>query len=203
MNITDWLRKTFRGILECIAEFLNRLGVMPNTMTFLGLIGNIIAAYCISMDKMVSGGVIVLIMGPIDALDGTMARLRGEPTNYGAFVDSVTDRYSEIVILGGLMIYFLNSNNTNACFLVYAAAIGSVLISYVRARAESLDFEAKAGLLTRVERYMVIVPSLLLKKPVIGLWIIAVLGNITAFQRIWCVRQQARRTFKKKNRKTK
>ena len=101
------------------------------------------------------------------------------------------------------MVYFLHSNNTNACLLVYTAAIGSVLVSYVRARAESLDFEAKAGLLTRVERYLVIVPSLLLKKPVIGLWIVAFLGNITAFQRIWCVRQQARKTFKKKNRKSK
>ena len=201
MNLTNWLRKTFRGFLKAIAGFLNSLGIMPNTMTFLGLIGNIAAAYFLSEGKMILSGLIVLIMGPIDALDGTMARLRGEPEKFGGFVDSVTDRYSELIILGGLMVYFIDIKNTLACFLVYAAAAGSVLVSYVRARAESLGFDAENGLLTRVERYLVTVLSLLLNQPIIGLGIIAVLGNFTAFQRIWFVRQQSRNISNTDNKK--
>ncbi len=80
---------------------------MPNTVTILGLVGNTIGAYFLATGHMTIGGLIILAMGPVDALDGTMARLRGEATEFGAFVDSVTDRYSELVIFGGLLFYYL------------------------------------------------------------------------------------------------
>lgn len=165
---------------------------MPNTITILGLVGNTAGAYLLAMGQTTWGGVVVLLMGPIDALDGTMARLRGEPTNFGAFVDSVTDRYSELVIFAGLMIYFIRQGNWLACTLVYLAAAGSILVSYVKARAEALGFEAKVGLLTRVERYLVLAPLLVINQPQIALWIIAILANFTAIQRILHVRAQAR-----------
>ena len=111
LTFTDQMRVRFRGVLDPIGAFLNRIGLMPNTMTILGLIGNTAGAVLLSQGQMTYGGLIILAMGPVDALDGTMARLRGEPSEFGAFVDSVTDRYSELVIFGGLIIYYVLQGN--------------------------------------------------------------------------------------------
>ena len=192
LTFTDQMRVRFRGILDPIGAFLNRIGLMPNTMTILGLVGNTIGAVLLSQGKMTYGGLIILAMGPVDALDGTMARLRGEPSEFGAFVDSVTDRYSELVIFGGLLIYYVQQGNWTAALATYLAASGSVLVSYVRARASSLGYDTKVGILTRMERYLVLAPTLVLNLPLVGLWIIAILANITALQRIWDVRVQTR-----------
>jgi len=191
MSLTDFLRQTFKGVLDTLGGFFNRLGIMPNTMTIMGLIGNTIGAYLIIRGEIMWGGIFVLIMGPIDALDGTMARLRGQPSQFGAFVDSVTDRYSELVIYGALLVYFLNTGNQGGCILVYLAAAGSVLVSYIRARAEGLGFDAKVGLLTRVERYLVVAPGLVFNFPLLAMGIVAILANFTAVQRIIHVRRQA------------
>jgi len=192
MTLTDVLRVRFKGILDPLGAFLNRLGLYPNTVTILGLVGNTIGAYFIATGYITLGGILVLLMGPVDALDGTMARLRGESSRFGAFVDSVTDRYSELVILGGLLLYFISQGNLLACALVYAAAAGSVLVSYVKARAEGLNFQVKIGVMTRVERYLVLAPCLVFGYPMIAMWIIAILANFTAVQRILYVRNQAR-----------
>jgi CDP-diacylglycerol---glycerol-3-phosphate 3-phosphatidyltransferase len=192
LTLTDQLRGIFKGILDPIAVYFNRLGLMPNTMTILGLVGNTLGAYFLSQGQMTLGGVLILVMGPVDALDGTMARLRGEPSDFGAFVDSVTDRYSELVIFGGLLFYYLHEGAWGAAILTYAAAVGSVLVSYVRARAQSLGYDTKVGLLTRLERYLVLGPALVINQPLIGLWIIALFANLTAFQRIMDVRRQTR-----------
>jgi CDP-diacylglycerol--glycerol-3-phosphate 3-phosphatidyltransferase len=191
ITFSDYLRVKFKGILDPIGMFFNRLGIMPNTMTMLGLIGTTFGAVLLAFGYISWGGIIILLMGPVDALDGTMARLRGEASRFGAFVDSVTDRYAELVIYGGLLIYFLQKQNWLACALVYVAAAGSVLVSYIKARAESLDFDAKVGILTRVERYLVLAPGLVFSIPIISLWIIAILANFTALQRILHVRKQA------------
>lgn len=132
-----------------------------------------------------------MLCGPLDALDGTIARLRGDPDKFGAFVDSVTDRYSELIIMGGLLVYFLLKNDLLSCGIVFLAAAGSVLVSYVKARAEALGYNAKVGILTRVERYIVLAPLLVANLPVIAVWIIAIFANFTALQRIWFVRKQA------------
>jgi CDP-diacylglycerol--glycerol-3-phosphate 3-phosphatidyltransferase len=137
------------------------------------------------------GGLIILVMAPIDALDGTMARLRGEPSDFGAFVDSVIDRYSELLIFGGLLTHYLRTSQDILAGLTFAAAAGSVLVSYTRARAEGLGFHAKVGILTRVERFVILVPSLVFGIPWLGVGIIAVFANITALQRILTVRKQA------------
>lgn len=191
VTFTDFLRKTFKNVLEPVAMFFNRLGIMPNTMTILGLAGNMVGAGLLAMGYIPAGGLVILLMGPIDALDGTMARLRGLPTEFGAFVDSVTDRYSELVIFLGLLIYFLREDLWLGALLVYLAAAGSVLVSYIRARAQSVGFETKIGLFTRVERFLVLVPGLIFNQPMISLALIALFGNITALQRIWHVRKQA------------
>jgi CDP-diacylglycerol--glycerol-3-phosphate 3-phosphatidyltransferase len=108
MTRTDQMRKLFKGVLDPIAGFLNRLGIMPNTVTILGLVGNTVGAYFLARGQMMIGGIFILLMGPVDALDGTMARLRREAGDWGAFVDSVTDRYSELVIFGGLLFFYIS-----------------------------------------------------------------------------------------------
>ena len=195
-TFTDYLRLWFKWFLDPLGGFFNRLGFTPNMMTMLGLIGNIIGAYFLARGEMLTGGILVLVMTPIDALDGTMARLRGESTDFGAFVDSVSDRYSELIIYGGLLYYYLTSGQTLGGLLVFGAASGAVLVSYVKARAEGLGYEAKIGLLTRVERYLVLAPALVFNQLLIGLGIIAIFANITALQRIWYVRGQAHAKMK-------
>jgi CDP-diacylglycerol---glycerol-3-phosphate 3-phosphatidyltransferase len=190
-TFTDILRIRFKGILDPIGAFFNRLGLTPNTMTILGLIGNSLGAYFLTQGNMTIGGLFILAMGPVDALDGTMARLRGEPSNFGAFVDSITDRYSELIIFGGLLYYYLVQADWLACILIYLAASGSVLVSYVRARGQSLGFDTKIGILTRLERYLVLAPALIINLPMVAIWIIAIFANFTALQRILDVRRMA------------
>jgi CDP-diacylglycerol--glycerol-3-phosphate 3-phosphatidyltransferase len=190
-TLTDQMRVLFKGILEPVASFFNRLGILPNTMTLMGLVGHTIGAFFLFQGKMVVGGLVLLALAPIDALDGTMARLRGELSSFGAFVDSVTDRYSELVVFLALIIFYAQQSEWLNCIVVYTAAAGSIMVSYVRSRAEALGYEAKVGILTRMERYFVLIPTLVLNIPMIGLWIIAVMANITAVQRIIHVRRQA------------
>jgi CDP-diacylglycerol--glycerol-3-phosphate 3-phosphatidyltransferase len=196
-TFSDYLRLWFKWFLDPLGGFFNRLGITPNMMTLLGLIGNSVGAYFLARGEMLTGGILVLVMTPIDALDGTMARLRGESSDFGAFVDSVSDRYSELIIYGGLMYHFLRLGEPVGGLLVFGAAAGSVLVSYVKARAEGLGYEAKVGLLTRVERYLVLAPALVFNQLLIGLGIIAVFANFTALQRIWHVRSQAHMKMKK------
>lgn len=194
--LSDFMRTRFGGILDPLGKLFNRLGIMPNTVTIFGLVGNVIGAIFLAQGKMTVGGLIVLAMGPVDALDGTMARLRGEAKEFGAFVDSVTDRYSELVIFGGLLYYYTTQGEWLSALAVYLAAAGSVLVSYVRARGQSLGMDTKVGLLSRFERYIILVPALILNFPVIGIWVIAIFANITALQRILDVRRQARASNK-------
>ncbi|MFT3895497.1 MAG: CDP-alcohol phosphatidyltransferase family protein [Anaerolineales bacterium] len=191
-TFTDYLRLWFKWVLDPLGGFFNRLGLTPNMMTMLGLIGNTVGAVFLARGEMLTGGLFVLLMTPIDALDGTMARLRGEASDFGAFVDSVSDRYSELIIYGGLLYHFLTVGNRLGGMLVFGAAAGSVLVSYVKARAEGLGYQAKVGLLTRAERYLVLAPSLVLNQLFIGLGILAIFANFTALQRILYVRNHAR-----------
>jgi CDP-diacylglycerol--glycerol-3-phosphate 3-phosphatidyltransferase len=202
-TFTDRLRILFKGILDPIGGFLNRTGLTPNAITLLGLGGTTLGAIFVASGQMTVGGITLLLSVLVDALDGTMARLRGESSDFGAFVDSVSDRYAELITFGGLLYYFLDTNHHLGAMITFLAAAGSMLVSYVKARAEGLNFTAKVGLLTRVERYLVLIPSLILNQPLIGMALIALLGNITALQRILHVRlqgharnEQARRTKK-------
>jgi CDP-diacylglycerol--glycerol-3-phosphate 3-phosphatidyltransferase len=190
-TFTDRVRNRFKVLLDKIATFLNNLGLMPNTLTLFGLVGNTIGAVFLSQGYITIGGIIILAIGPVDALDGTMARLRGMEGKFGGFVDSVTDRYSELVIFGGLLYYYVNQENVLASMLVFLAIAGSVLVSYIRSRGQSLGWDTKIGILTRMERYLVLAPTLIFNIPIVGLWIIAIFANVTAIQRIVDIRRQA------------
>jgi CDP-diacylglycerol--glycerol-3-phosphate 3-phosphatidyltransferase len=194
-TFTENMRLWFKGILDPIANLLIRMGLTPTAVTLMGVTGNIIGAFLIANGQLFWGGILALLMGPMDALDGTMARLRGEASNWGAFVDAVSDRYSELIIMGGLLYYYTAHGEILGAMLVYAAAAGSVLVSYTKARADSLKFDANTGILTRMERYMILAPGLILGYYnsmilLAAVAIIAVLANITAFQRIFKVRKQ-------------
>ena len=190
-TFTDYLRLWFKWFLDPLAGFLNRLGLTPNMVTGLGLLGNVVGAVYLARGELLTGGIWIALMTPVDALDGTMARLRGESSDFGAFVDSVSDRYSELIIYGGLLYHFLRLGEPLGGLLTFGAAAGSVLVSYVKARAEGLGYEARVGLLTRAERYIVLAPSLIFNQLYLGLGIIAVFANITALQRVWHVRKHA------------
>lgn len=198
-TLTDRLRALFKGILDPLGNFLNRTGLTPNAITLLGLGGTLVGSLVIGRGDLVAGGFILLASVLVDALDGTMARLRGEPSDFGAFVDSVSDRYAEFITFGGLLYYFLAGGDTRGVLMTFAATAGSVLVSYVKARAEGLDFEARVGLLTRVERYLVLIPLLIFKQPFWAVSVIALLGNITAFQRILHVRGQGHERMRRAN----
>src|SRR5512136_3301282 len=126
------MRVWFRWYYHPIAAFLNRLGILPNTLTLIGLAGTVGVAVLIALGHMTWAGILLLIMGPVDAMDGALARLRNEASAWGAFVDSVTDRYSELVLFLGFLIHYLMHGNVAGILLAYLAAAGSVLVSYVK-----------------------------------------------------------------------
>jgi CDP-diacylglycerol--glycerol-3-phosphate 3-phosphatidyltransferase len=191
-TFTDWMRGHFKGVLDAVGGALNRTGISPNTITLLGLLGSTAGAVLLALGAIPLGGLVVLLSGATDAIDGTMARLQGKATRFGAFLDSTVDRFSELFVFGALAVYFALALNVLGVAAAFAAAIGSVMVSYEKARAEALGFECKVGLLTRMERYMVLCPLLILGLPLVAVAAVAILGNFTALQRIWHVSREAR-----------
>jgi CDP-diacylglycerol--glycerol-3-phosphate 3-phosphatidyltransferase len=192
ITFTDRLRINFRFLINPAVEFLDRVGVHPNQLTAIGVLGNSVAAYLVTQSQFIWAGILVLIITPVDALDGPLARRRGEPQAFGAFVDSVADRYSELALYAGLLWVAQARGDWRLSFLIYFAAFGSVLVSYVRARAQSLGMDAKGGILTRVERFIIMTTCLIFNIPFIGVGILAVGTNLTAIQRIMDVRNMSK-----------
>jgi CDP-diacylglycerol--glycerol-3-phosphate 3-phosphatidyltransferase len=190
-SLEMFLRKIFKGVIDPIAKFLIRIGIKPNTITILGFLLSVGAAVFAATGHFTLAGLILVVAPPLDVVDGSMARLIGETSPYGAFLDSVTDRYSELVVLGGLFYYYAVNLDPLACLLVFLAAGGSVMVSYIKARAESLGYTAKVGILTRVERLIILASCLVFRIPMVALWIIAILANFTALQRVFYVHKQA------------
>jgi len=186
------LRKTFKGLLDGVASFFLKIGLTPNAVTLLGLAGSIGAAVLIALGMPLWGGIVLLLMAPLDAVDGAMARLSGKSSKFGAFLDSVIDRYSELFIYAAILYMFFEQGNFLGVMVCFAAASGAVLVSYTRARAEALGFDAKVGVMTRVERSIVMIVGLLFGIIVISLVIIAVLAHLTAMMRMVTVWKQAK-----------
>jgi CDP-diacylglycerol---glycerol-3-phosphate 3-phosphatidyltransferase len=153
------------------------------------------SAVLIALGFLLPGGVLLLISSGFDILDGALARVSGREQKYGAFLDSTVDRYAEAMTSIALLYYFIfHGHHTLEPMLVVFALTGSLLVSYVRARAQSLGFNGDGGLLARPERVVITVIGLVIAPLLIwALWILAVLTNVTAVQRIWVVWKQARR----------
>ena len=189
-SLEMYLRKVFKGIIDPIASGFLKIGLTPNTITGIGFIFSCVSAFLISQGRFTAAGLVLLFAGPLDVIDGSMARKMGPLTAYGPLIDSVTDRYSEFVVFGGLIFYYVNSKNDIGILLVFLAAAGSVLVSYVKARAEALGLNSKMGILTRVERLIIMIACLIFGVPMVALWIIAILANVTSIQRLLFVRKQ-------------
>jgi len=185
--LTDWARRSFKWIIDPIARFLAWARISPNALTIFGSLLNIGVAYILSTGRFFIGGIALLVAGCFDALDGSLARYTGRTSAFGAFLDSTMDRYSEALVYLGLLVYYSRSGSLIQEILIYATIIGSLLVSYTRARAEGIGITCKEGLFTRVERSLVLLLFLLIDQMEIGLWVLAVLTNVTVVQRMLVV----------------
>ena len=176
--------------------------ITPNMLTLFGLLITGVGALLVAMGQLLVGGVVLAFAGMFDIFDGALASAAGKVYRYGAFLDSTVDRYSEGVVYLGILIYFLDQHDGLRPIIVLIALAGSFLVSYVRARAQSLGFTCDVGILARPERVVIIVAGLLLESlgiriggwtPLtVALVILAVGTNFTAVQRVWVVWQQNR-----------
>ncbi len=187
VTLTELFRKRFGGFVEPIARLIGRTGVSPNAVTVMGVVLNLGVAWVLAQGHMRIGGVLLPLVSLFDALDGTLARLTGKRSRFGAFLDSTMDRFSEAILYLGLLVFYTRAGAGREILLIYAAIVGSLMVSYTRARAEGLGLDCKVGLLTRFERAVVLVIALVLDQVPIGLWVLAILANFTAFQRMYHV----------------
>jgi len=182
--VEAWLRRQAQIVLVPIAAVLDRLGASPNLLTALGFLLTGVVAWTLARGMLQLGGLLLLLVAPFDALDGALARLTGRQSRFGAFLDSTVDRFSEAVVFFGLLVYYIGQGARGEVLLIYTAIVGSLMVSYARARAEGLGLPCKVGLLTRIERVFVMGVGLLLGYPRLALWVVAVLANFTALQRM-------------------
>jgi len=170
-------------ILKGIIRILTFLHITPNHLTFLGFVMSIVTAWLFARGLFTTAGVMLIVTGLFDMVDGMVARQTHCETPFGAFFDSVTDRYSDLIVYIGLLIYYGQQDRMSYVVLVGIVMMGSVLTSYTRARAESLIDKCKVGFLERPERIvLLIIGSFYFMDPV--LWVIAVLSNWTVIHRI-------------------
>jgi CDP-diacylglycerol--glycerol-3-phosphate 3-phosphatidyltransferase len=168
-----------------IGEFLAGLGLTANAITTIGLVLNVLVALIIARGDQVLGGVLLLIASGFDMLDGAVARASGSITKFGGFLDSTIDRYSEAVVYGGVLIYLLSTPDFRiGAVLVFATTVGSLLISYARARAEAAGFRASVGLLARPERVLVLSLGLIFGQLIPVLWLLTIGTHLTVLTRM-------------------
>jgi len=180
-------------ITNPIVAVLGKTRLKPNTLTFIELAISIGVAYAIVIGYFLLGGVLVLVSGLFDLLDGALARFTKQSTKFGAILDSTIDRISEAAIFCGLLIWYLPKEGaTLEIVAIFAALIGSFLVSYIRARAEGLGLECRVGLFTRAERVIVLAVGLLVNQVFIALWVLVVFVYITVAQRLLYLRKQAK-----------
>lgn len=182
---TDKVRQWGRGIVDPIAGFVSRTGISPNGVTFIGFLLMAGVGLVLSQGYLQLAGLLLVVAAFFDAIDGTMARMQNRVTRFGGFFDSTLDRYAEAAIFLGILIYYMGRGASTEVILAYATIIGSLMVSYTRARGEGLGISIRGGLLSRLERMVILVIFLLLNQLTIALWILAPLTNFTAIQRIW------------------
>jgi CDP-diacylglycerol--glycerol-3-phosphate 3-phosphatidyltransferase len=192
LMFTEWLRRAFKWVLEPMAGFFARIGLSANALTSLGCAINIAVSVVIATGRLRVGGFCLIFATLFDAVDGSVARQIGKPTRYGAFLDSVLDRVSESATLLGLAWWYMGQPGRTEEMLAYIAIVGSILVSYARARAEGLGIECKVGVFTRVERCIVIIAALILGLTSQALWLLAVGSVLTVFHRVLHVYQRVR-----------
>jgi soluble lytic murein transglycosylase len=182
-------RQTARLWSEPIGRALFRLHLRPNHLTVMGLAVSLLAAAAFVTGHVRVGGLLVLLAGVFDFCDGSLARASGQVTPFGAFLDSVIDRYSDLVVLLGIVVLFAGMPHMRGAVAAMAALVGSLMVSYTKARAESIGVECTVGFMERPERMICLIGGALLDVLEPALWVLAVLSNITAIHRILFTRR--------------
>ncbi|MGC8878936.1 MAG: CDP-alcohol phosphatidyltransferase family protein [Anaerolineae bacterium] len=184
--LTDLVREWTRGVLLPIARLISWSGVSPNVITVAGFSLTVADAILLAMGHVQLAGALLIPAAGLDAIDGSLARIQNRVTRFGAFLDSTIDRLSEAVLFLGALLYYLSgSPNQTEIIVLFVALIGSLMVSYTKARSEAVGITIRGGLLTRFERMLVLIIGMMLNELTIALWILAVFANITVLQRVW------------------
>src|SRR4051794_4475887 len=184
MTFTGGIGKFFGAIINRIVRWLALSRIHPNVLTFFGLVINIWAAWLFAQGKFRWAGAVVIGAGLFDMVDGRVARATDQVTRFGGFFDSVLDRYSDLAVFMGLLVYYSSINRNFYIVLTAIVMTGSVMISYTRARAENAIPRCKVGFLERPERVVLIIIGAFTDHMAQVLWVIAVLSNWTVIQRM-------------------
>ena len=175
-----------------VVNVLHRLGVTPNMLTVAQLVGGVIAGGIIASGELLFGGLVLLVAAALDAFDGTLARTTGQVTKFGGVFDSTIDRMFEGAVLAGVLYYYLDRDADLESMLVFVGMVGSLCVSYVRARAEVEGVSLYDGIFTRGVRIVVLAGGLVLGLLTVVLWVMAVMTTFTAFHRLFAVWQRLR-----------
>jgi CDP-diacylglycerol--glycerol-3-phosphate 3-phosphatidyltransferase len=181
------------AIIDRIVRWLALSRIHPNVLTFLGLVINIWAAFLLARGSFRWAAAVVIAAGLFDMVDGRVARATDRVTRFGGFFDSVLDRYSDLALFMGLLVYYASINRFFYIVLTAIVMTGSVMVSYVRARAECTIPKCKVGFLERPERVVLIIIGALFNRMAAVLWVIAVLSNLTVIHRMIYTWQETKR----------
>ena len=184
MTLTRMIGTACSKVIRLIVRGLALSRIHPNVLTFIGLVINIAAAVLLAAGRFQAASVVIISAGIFDMVDGRVARATNQVTPFGGFFDSVIDRYSDLALLMGLLVYYANINRNFYVVLTAVVMTASVMISYTRARAENEIPSCKAGFLERPERVVLVIIGALFDRMAPVLWVIAVLGNITVIHRM-------------------
>ena len=183
--VTNLARTWGNRLIQPIARFLQSLGLTPNIVTVTGFVLTAAVSVVLASGRLQLAGLLLIITLGADGLDGALARLTNSVTRFGAFLDSTLDRWAEVCLYTALAYHFLQVDSDVGVMLSICALSASLLVSYTRARAEGVGLVCKKGLLTRLERIILLILGLILGQILVALWVIAILAGLTALQRIW------------------
>ena len=184
MSFTGVIGKGCGFILTRLVSLLTLSGIHPNILTLIGLLFNGVAAWILAGGEFLYAGFVILGAAVFDLIDGAVARNANKVTRFGGFLDSVMDRYSDMILLTGLLVYYARTDRFSFVVLTAVAMMGSVLVSYSRARSENVIPACKVGFLERPERIVLLIIGSLFNRMAAVLWVIAVLSNLTVIHRI-------------------
>lgn len=193
---TTWTGAVGRACNVLLVRIVNGFAlskISPNALTFIGLLINIWAAWLLAQGSFFNAGLVIIGAGLFDMVDGRVARQTNQVTRFGGFFDSVIDRYSDLALLIGLLVYYGNIGRSGYVVLTAVVMAASVMISYTRARAENTIPQCKVGFLERPERVVLLIIGALFDRMAPVLWIAAILGNLTVIHRMIFTFQEAKR----------
>ncbi|MBA3975935.1 MAG: CDP-alcohol phosphatidyltransferase family protein [Candidatus Solibacter sp.] len=185
MTFTKAIGAGAGAIIKLIVKALALSRISPNALTLIGLLINIYAAVLLAQGRFLAAGLVIIGAGIFDMVDGRVARATGQVTRFGGFFDSVIDRYSDLALLMGLLVYYANVGRNFYVVLTAVVMTASVMISYTRSRSENTIPSCKVGFLERPERIVLFIIGALFDRMAPVLWVIAVVGNITVIHRMW------------------